>query len=147
MKLISFTGFLCIGLSGPILADELGRLYTTAEQRKKLQAVKYFIPPPEETEIGMAELEEIMQPVVEPEQIVTNALSVKGLVYRSDGRNAAWINDSNTYEGGLELRYIKIPEERISADGVTIILPGERTETIKVGKAFDPNDPNGKDEP
>lgn len=68
-----------------------------------------------------------------------DAITLKGLVHRSDGKNTAWINDSNTFEGDLESQYIQVPDNKIKPDQVTIIMPDDSTNIeLKVGEAFTP---------
>ena len=123
--------------------DSLGRLFTTPEQRKQLDLERNKAPITVEAQ-KKPEIIEIVE-VEEPEEVIEyDAIQLKGLVYRSDGKNTAWINDGNTYEGDTELSYIKIPNEKITSDEVSIVMPDEQTEVkIKVGDYFDPANKNG----
>jgi hypothetical protein len=121
-------------------ADDLGRLFTTQGERNKLERIRHAKPKPEEIKVVEAEIEEIIEPVeTEKEIIIRDAIILKGLVHRSDGKNAAWINDSNTFEGNLESQYIQIKTEEIESDQVQLTMPDNKTKIkIKVGDYYDP---------
>lgn len=125
-------------LTSIVSATELGRLFTTPLQRVQLEKVKYAKSEPKE--IKVVDIEEIIEPVqVEKEIIERDQIKLKGLVYRRDGKNTAWINESNTYEGSLESQYIQVPDSKIKPNQVTIIMPDDSTSVdIKVGEAFTP---------
>ncbi len=132
-----FLFLFCATLILPVNADELGRLFTTQSERAKLEKIRYAKPKPEVVE--EIEIEEIIEPIVEEEKVVRDVITVRGLVHRSDGKNTAWINSSNTYEGDLESQYIEVSSEQISTEDVTIVMPDNETKIkIKVGDSFDP---------
>jgi len=123
----------------PVYADGLGRLFTSSSERMALNKVRNAKPKPEKVEV--AEVETIIEPVLveEEEIIIRDAIVLKGIVHRSDGKNAAWINDSNTYEGDLESLYIQIKTEEIESDQVQLTMPDNETKVkIKVGEYYDP---------
>ena len=122
-----------------LYADNLGRIYTSADERKKLEKIRYTREKPKKIEV-VVEIEEIVEPLeVEKETVVRNAITLKGLVHRSDGKSTAWINDSNTFEGDLESQFIQVPDNKIKSDQVTIIMPDDSTNVVlKVGEAFTP---------
>ncbi|MDZ7734839.1 MAG: hypothetical protein U5P41_00780 [Gammaproteobacteria bacterium] len=85
-------------------ADDFGRLFTTPEQRRALDAVRYQketvqVEIPDEQE--MAGGEDTAREPVAP-------IRLRGLVYRKDGRSAAWINDASTLKGDLSLEDIQV---------------------------------------
>ena len=123
----------------PVYADQLGRLYTSPADRKQLDKIRHAKPKPEKVEL--VEIEEIIEPiVVEKELIVRDAITLKGIVHRSDGKNTAWINDSNTFEGDLESQFIQVPENKIKSNQATIIMPDDSTNIdLKVGEVFIPD--------
>jgi len=125
----------------PVSADDLGRLFTSSTEREALNKIRNAKPKPVEVEV--VEVETIVEPIIEEEVeeeiIIRDAIVLKGLVHRSDGKNAAWINDSNTYEGDLESLYIKIKPEEIESDQVQLTMPDNETKVkIKVGDYYDP---------
>ena len=122
-----------------VSADSLGRLYTSTTERMALDRVRNEKPKPEKFEV--VDIENIIEPLVEEEEeiIIRDAIVLKGIVHRSDGKNAAWINDSNTYEGDLESLYIQIKTEEIESDQVQLTMPDNKTKIkIKVGDYYDP---------
>lgn len=122
----------------PVYADNLGRVFTSADERKELEKIRRTIEKAKKPEV--LEVEELIEPfVVEKEIVIRDAIILRGLVYRSDGKNTAWINDSNTFEGDLESQFIQVPDNKIKADQVTIIMPDDSTNVVlKVGEAFTP---------
>ena len=126
-------------MTHPASADGLGRLFTSPTERTALNKIRNAKPKPEK--IQVVEVETIVEPIVEEEEeiILRDAIVLKGIVYRSDGKNAAWINDSNTYEGDLESLYIQIKTEEIESDQVQLTMPDNETKVkIKVGDYYDP---------
>lgn len=120
-------------------ADNLGRIFSSAEDRQKLEQIRLQKEKPKKIEV----VEEILLPE-EPAQIETeiinrNEITLKGIVHRGDGKSTAWINDSNTFEGDLDSQYIQIPNDKIDSEKVTVIMPDDSTEVdLKVGEAFVP---------
>ncbi len=123
----------------PSYADNLGRIYTTADERKELEKIRYTKEKPKKIEVAV-EVEEIIEPLeVEKETVIRDAITLRGLVHRSDGKSTAWINDSNTFEGDLESQFIQVPDNKIKSDQVTVIMPDDSTNVVlKVGEAFTP---------
>ena len=122
----------------PASAEGLGRLFTTPVERRKLDKIRIAKPKPKKVEVVV---EEIIEPVVaeEKEVIIRDAITLHGVVHRSDGKNTAWVNDSNTFEGDLESQYIEIPNETIMSDNVTVVMPDNSTNVkIKVGDSYLP---------
>jgi hypothetical protein len=141
-QLFILSGLLFLN-SGSVFADELGRLFTTPAERRMLEELRYTKPevPVVEPEIVEIQIEEIIEPEEEKEQapLLTDTVSVKGVVYRESGKNTAWINDSNTFEGDLESQYIKVKPEGISKENVQIIMPDNTTRIeLKVGQSYQP---------
>jgi hypothetical protein len=132
---------LVCGLSAinSVYADNLGRLYTSADEREELEKIRYTREKPKKIET-VVEIEEFVAPLeAEKEIVIRDAITLKGLVHRSDGKSAAWINDSNTFEGDLESQFIQVPDNKIKSDQVTIIMPDDSTNVVlKVGEAFMP---------
>ncbi len=124
----------------PSHADNLGRIFTTLDERKELEKIRHTIEKPKEVEpVAVEEIIEIPVVETETETVTRDAITLKGLVHRSDGKSTAWINDSNTFEGDLESQFIQVPDSKIKSDQVTIIMPDDSTKVeLKVGDAFTP---------
>ncbi|MCZ6803746.1 MAG: hypothetical protein O7D86_07415 [Proteobacteria bacterium] len=135
--LLTIISFIFIFIN-PIYADSLGRLYTSADERIKLEQIRHAKPKPEKIEV--VKVEEIIEPVMEEKEIVIrDAITLKGIVHRKNGKSVAWINDSNTFEGDLESQFIQVPGSKINSDQVTIIMPDDSTSVeLKVGQSFEP---------
>ena len=119
-----------------VYALEFGRLFTTPSERERLDELRRAHPGAV-IEVSTAELD-IDQEVVE-ETVQRDSLQVKGLVYRSDGKNSVWINESNSYEGDLTSEFTFVDSKRIHNNYIEISLPGdERNVTLKVGQQLDP---------
>ncbi len=130
--IVSFT------IINPVHADNLGRLFTSADDRKTLEKIRH-----EKVEIKKPEtvkIEKNSELVATKKEIVTrNTITLKGLVYRSNGKNTAWINDTNTFDGDLESQFIYVPVNKINRDKVTIIMSDDNTSVeLKVGQNFIP---------
>ncbi len=92
---------------------------------------------PEQRVKAVEEVLIIEEEVEVTEAVAVDALTVRGLVYRSDGKSTAWINNSNTFEGGLSSQYINIGN--IESNTVEIIIPtAEADVKLNVGQTFDP---------
>ncbi len=122
--------------------DEFGRIFTTPSQRAHLDELR-------KTDPGLrVQIEDqpidIEEEVVEVEEAPVNSLTVRGLVYRSDGRSTAWINDNNTFEGGVSSQYISVG--KIESEKVEIKVPNANTVVnLNVGQTFDPVSESFKD--
>ncbi len=127
--------------SNSVSADTLGTLFTSEEERARLEYVRKQKPVVEKFITGAEEIDEVFDEVPVNEEIdVRDTLNLKGFVKRSDGKNSAWINDGNTYEGDLDTLYIKVNSDDINDDNVTINMPDNKTQVrLKVGEAYDPN--------
>jgi len=99
--------------------DELGRLFTDAVQREKLDAVRR----------GTYKGE------VEQKSRITN-VKVNGVMIRSDGENVVWVNGESTFEGSPAQGVKVYPKE---ADSETFKIPvsvdGKRA-IIKPGQSW-----------
>lgn len=129
----------CLIFIVPAYADNLGRLFTSPTDRAKLERLRH-LKPEEPKKIEIVKLEEVIEPVIEEkEPLIQDPIALKGLVHRSDGKNFAWINDSNTYDGNLESEFIEVPNDQITPDDVTIVMPDDTTKVrIKVGDYYAP---------
>ena len=137
-KILSLIIFSLV-LVKPGYADNLGRLFTSPAERIKLDKIRNAKPKPKKVEV--VEIKDIIEPVKEEKKIVVrDAITLKGIVHRSDGKNTAWVNDTNTFEGDLESQFIRVPNSKISHDQATIIMPDDSTNVeLKVGEVFVPD--------
>jgi len=118
------------------LADDLGRLFTTPQQRQTLEKLRYQEPV---VEITVPDIT-FEEPVVEEEhKPVIGGITVNGLVYRKGGKSTAWVNSANTYEGNFGNQYIQINADNIKPDDVEILIPINDTKVnLKTGQTYDP---------
>ena len=120
-------------LAASLAADELGRLFTTAEQRRQLDAHRDG-----QAGAGTPAAEAIGERPQPPAPDETAAIRLRGVVYRADGNNTAWINSGNTYEGGADNGYPAVDAGRIGPDAITITRPGRAAVILKVGERLRP---------
>jgi hypothetical protein len=120
---------------GSAQSEALGRLFYTPDERKQLDDVRERYDPSRQEVIVKAgpAVQAARPPPPMPD------LSVEGLVIRSDGKNATWINGTNLLSGESTDQGI-----RVEADGtggaVRFVLPnGTDTGPIKPGQRLDPN--------
>jgi hypothetical protein len=131
-------------MAGTSIADpqSFGRFFTTAKQRSHLDELRRAKPEViKEFAVEELVLEESAE--IEAEVVPMDALTVKGVVYRSDRKNTAWLNDSNTNAGDLGLGPVKIDEKGIKSNRVDIEISDNETKIIlKVGETYDPHSSN-----
>ena len=126
-------------MTPPSYADSLGRIYTSPGERKELNKIRNS-KEKKPKKIEIVQVEELAEEVeVEKEIIVRDSIRLKGIVHRSDGKNSAWVNETNTYEGNLESQFIQVPNDNITSDQATVIMPDDSTSVdLKVGEVFIP---------
>lgn len=121
----------------PAAAETFGRLFTTPEERARLERLRHAPPVVEVAEPEpepVAELPEVELPPPPPPPPIPE-VTVRGVVTRSSGNNAAWVNDANTLEGELLEQGLRVRRDRIHSAGVAIDLPDhEITVTLKPGE-------------
>jgi len=118
--------------------QSFGRLFMTAKQRSHLDELRRAKP-----EVFSNITEDVLLPDEPDEAVVekapVDALTVKGVVYRENRKNTAWLNGSNTNDGDLALGPVKIDESDIKGDRVDIdILDSDSRIVLKVGETYDP---------
>ena len=131
VKYIFLTG--CTVLAWCILssanADSLGRLFTTSKERALLNTLRERYDPKRQEPI---EIQQPKIPVETPSQVKLN-----GVVERSDGRNAAWINGKSTLN--TKQKGININSRNMSANNVQIrIANPNRSVSMKPGEVYNP---------
>jgi len=131
--LLALAALLLPGTSG---ADAVfGRLYTTPKQREQLDEARNK--PPQET-IIIDVAEPSATESAETDISTSQSISLDGIVYRSDGKNTAWINRSSTNEGNLETQFTNVDEKDVRSNQVKITLPDKQTQiNLKVGEQYD----------
>lgn len=127
--------FLTANAAGGTDSIEMGRLFTTPEQRQQLDQARYAV---KIKPIELVEKDEDQSEKAEQE-LNSDPILLRGLIYNSHGRNAAWLNNSSTLDGNAELEGIQINTEKITEDQVPVILK-HKNEVIrlKVGESHDP---------
>ena len=120
-------------------ADNLGRIFTTAKERQKLERIRHLKVEPKKVEVVVVEEKQEPEFIVEKETIIRESITLKGLVHRSGGKNTAWVNESNTLEGDLDSSFIEVPDNKIQSDQVTIIMVDDSSEVdLRVGDVHTP---------
>ena len=94
--LLALAAFAAVGQ-----AQELGRLFTTPEEREMLEALRRQPPKPQ------AEATPVVPPVVKPAPVAPN-VTMNGLVRRSRGRGMVWVNGVTSLEGDLDAQGIAV---------------------------------------
>jgi len=133
-----FTGLLLLCLCGaPAAETGFGRFYTTPAQRSHLDELRARQPQGEiVVDITEEELPETEQE--ENDAALVDSITVDGIVYRSDGKNTAWVNRSNTLEGSITTQYTRVREQDVTGNKVQITLPDEKNRIrLKVGQQYD----------
>ena len=127
---------LVLSLSDVALAEpKFGRFFTTPAERGRIDENRNK--DPEQRVVIQQEDVLVVDDLEEEEETPVDALTVRGLVYRDGEKSTAWINDNNTFEGGISSQNIKVGE--IDDSKVEIRIPSaEKKVELKVGKTYDP---------
>lgn len=126
----------CLPVFPAQAAEDFGRFFTTPAQRAQLDVLRRS-GPEVAIEIDSSELD-TETAAAEPAN-PQNAVTLKGVVRRSDGANTAWVNESNTNEGNLAAQDIRVPKSRIGDNQVELSIGENRAPiTLKVGETYDP---------
>lgn len=124
-----------VAMTGPLAAQELGRLFFTPEQRAALDKAR-FAPEKQQPEPRVAEAK---QQAPEPPPPPVGAFRVEGLVVRSAGPNTAWVDGHQVLRKGRTFKGVAVDPGAAGARGVTVRMPGEEGEVpLKPGQTFDP---------
>lgn len=107
-------------------ADELGRLFTTPEERVYLQQLRHSQSANEAT--AESEAEAVAD---------IDSITLGGIVYRASGKSTIWINGQHNYAGNLASQYLTSGHNPISSKAVSVTLPktGLQLE-LKVGQTY-----------
>jgi hypothetical protein len=110
-------------------ADELGQLFTSPKERAVLNTLREHYDPKRQDHI---EVQQSKIPVEAPSQIELN-----GVVERSDGKNAVWVNGKSTIN--TKQKGIHINSQNMSANKVRVRLTNpKRTVSMKPGEVYNP---------
>lgn len=106
------------------IADDMGRLFTTPEQRYIIEENRKY------TTIQKQELVTEQQGELSDNE---QEIYLRGYIYRKNGKSTVWINDASTYTDNIE----GIDINDIKVDGVEILLPNsDKTIDLKVGESI-----------
>ena len=139
-KIILLLSFVFTGIcTTQAASDDFGRLFTTPEERKKLQVLRYAAPElDEEIEIIVEEFD-VVEEEVKTRDI--NGITLNGIVYRKGNKSTVWLNGSNSYEGNLSSEYYRINTKDINDKKVSVTVPEVDLQfDLKVGQTYEPND-------
>ena len=115
--------------------DKFGRFFTTPAQRERINEERNK--DPEQRVVIQQEEVFVIDDIEAEEEVSVDALTVRGLVYRKGEKSTAWINDSNTFEGGIASQNITVGD--IDDSKVEISIPSaDKKVELKVGKTYDP---------
>lgn len=128
--------FICCAFSSPVNAEDFGRFFTTPMERQYLDQLKSRGAP---IVVKIDEDLKVGDQSAEKKQEADDAVTVKGLVYRKNGKSAAWLNDSNTYEGDVAWGYADVVEDKITPSKVQIRIGSQKSDiNMKVGEKYEP---------
>lgn len=129
-------------VAGSSIAEQasFGRFFTSPKERRNLDKLRMEAPDKDQQTVKVELLPEDSIETEEADEDPLDSLTVRGIVYRNDRKNTAWLNNSNTNEGDLGFGPIKVEESGISNDRVNISIPDNDTEIeLKVGETYDPH--------
>ena len=133
--MITIIALVGLGLLSPgIRADDLGRLFTTPEERQMLEALRNQ---PRRAEAPPEPLEpEVLAPKPPPVQSVR----VDGFVSRSRGNNTVWINGTNSLTGDLRSHQVGVNVRGIRGQTVPVRVQNSPVGVgLKPGQSYDPS--------
>lgn len=119
-------------------AETLGRLFTTPAERAALERLRHPQAKPAEAPKPVKRQVVELPPAAPPP---VPEVSVQGVVTRSDGQNAVWINGQGVLHSGQVGEGLRVETGRIRGDAVPIVLPGDKTTIhLEPGQVYDPAD-------
>ncbi len=129
--------------SGPVLAQEIGRLFTTPTERAALDRWRDGGPPPPFHTAPVRELPVPREPapastVERSVPVPAQVIVVNGVVTRSgSGRSTTWVN-SLPYHGSGRLQGNIALLHGPASSAVTVTLGSGKTVLVKPGQSVDP---------
>lgn len=115
--LIMFMAFMLAHYCGISRAGELGRLFTTPEERSLLEKLRKPLL------AGTSQLPPPDDPAIAVQQTGNSDVTVKGFVYRKNGRSTVWINSSFVHAHETPDRRLRITTDASTAADVLIDIP------------------------
>jgi hypothetical protein len=116
---------------------ELGRLFTTPQERAMLEKSRHRPTPQVEKQPKSIEkkpssaVEEIKAPP---------RITINGVVSRTDGTGTVWVNGMNSLDGDLDAQHIYVDPTSTRGEKVTIRLPNSPLELrLKPGETYEPS--------
>lgn len=133
-KIIIGLLFFCVFLISNISqaqSDNFGRLFTTTQERQSLQELRTMEP----------EIKHVMQDVeaVVEENVVSDIPQIRlnGIVRRTSGKHALWLNGMYSDEDNHVTEDLHIKEIDIGNKKVSITVPDIEFD-LKIGEIYDP---------
>ena len=120
----------------PAQGAELGRLFTTPQERAMLEKSRHR-PTPQVEKQPKSSKKKPRSPV---EAIKTPRVTVNGVVTRTDGTSTVWVNGMNSLDGDLDAQHIYVDPTSTRGEKVTIRLPNSPLELrLKPGETYEPS--------
>lgn len=133
---------LLIYFSTHALSDDLGRLFTSSEERIKLESLRHYENQNPTSPKQLLE-ESANGTITNNKKTINKPISLEGIVYRNNRKSTIWINNNKLYEDELNAQDIKILNNKIEKDRVKVILSDpKRVIELKVGDSYIPDDDN-----
>ncbi len=131
------TAFLTLGLgpSSPVSAQQLGRLFTTPEQRSELNRLRAEFDP----NMKVEEAKPAPDLVFTAPRPSVNQVTVNGILFRSDGQDMSWVNGVAIRRGEVTREGLRVLPKNRTGGGVRIELPNDYFKPIdlKPGQKVD----------
>ena len=102
-------------------AGELGRLFTTPEERSLLEKLRNPSP------VATGQLPLAVDPAIAEQEAGNSDVTVKGYVYRKNGRSTVWLNRSHISAHGVRDRWLRSAMDASDVDDVLIDIPDGKT--------------------
>lgn len=121
------------GLSLSADAQGLGRLFTTPEERAELNEIR------NDPNWGVVETSEPIEVEITPSGPVVPHVTINGVVFRSSGLNASWINGLSIPASDATREGIRVQTRQLQGGGIVqLSMPGGlETVEIKPGQKID----------
>lgn len=113
-------------------SEELGRLFTTPEQRAELDAMRNIGPP----EVREQKKEE--RKIRVNKKVVYDDINLNGIVKRNDGRNTLWIGNTVVESGVSDEQGIVYSVEKDNSALITLPDADNKQVRLQTGKSYDP---------
>lgn len=119
--------------------NDFGRLFTTPDERSRLQILRFSEPDLALQEIEII-VEEIEEAIAEIKPRDLDEIILNGIVYRKGNKSTVWLNGNNSYEGELVSEYFQINTEGLNREEISVTVPEiDLKLELKVGQTYAPN--------